>query len=162
LTIELEAAYLRYGPLVFRRCRRLLGSDAQAEEAMQDVFVKLWKQRETLSDQALTSLLFRMATQVSLNRLRTRRRHPESSDDALLLELAAVPDGDMRGLAAALLSRLLGKEPVSTRVMATLHFVDGMTLEEVAAEVGMSVSGVRKRLRALRARASLLAEVEHG
>ena len=35
--------------------------------------------------------------------------------------------------------------------MATLHFVDGLTLEEVAGEVGMSVSGVRKRLRALRA-----------
>jgi RNA polymerase sigma-70 factor (ECF subfamily) len=35
--------------------------------------------------------------------------------------------------------------------MATLHFVDGLTLEEVAREVGMSVSGVRKRLRALRA-----------
>jgi RNA polymerase sigma-70 factor (ECF subfamily) len=35
--------------------------------------------------------------------------------------------------------------------MAMLHYVDGMTLAEVADEVGMSVSGVRKRLRGLRA-----------
>ena len=35
--------------------------------------------------------------------------------------------------------------------MAILHYVDGMTLQEVADEVGMSVSGVRKRLRGLRA-----------
>jgi len=34
--------------------------------------------------------------------------------------------------------------------MAVLHYVDGMTLEEVARETGYSVSGVRKRLRALR------------
>jgi RNA polymerase sigma-70 factor (ECF subfamily) len=34
--------------------------------------------------------------------------------------------------------------------MAVLHHVDGLTLEEVARECGMSVSGVRKRLRALR------------
>jgi RNA polymerase sigma-70 factor (ECF subfamily) len=34
--------------------------------------------------------------------------------------------------------------------MAVLHFLDGMTLEEVAGECGMSVSGVRRRLRALR------------
>jgi RNA polymerase sigma-70 factor (ECF subfamily) len=34
--------------------------------------------------------------------------------------------------------------------MAVLHFVDGLTLEEVAAETGLSVSGVRKRLRGLR------------
>ena len=34
--------------------------------------------------------------------------------------------------------------------MAVLHYVDGMTLEQVAHECGMSVSGVRKRLRGLR------------
>ena len=36
------------------------------------------------------------------------------------------------------------------RTMAVLHYVDGMTLEQVARECGMSVSGVRKRLRGLR------------
>ena len=35
--------------------------------------------------------------------------------------------------------------------MAVLHYVDRMTLEEVAEEMGMSVSGVRKRLRGLHA-----------
>ena len=34
--------------------------------------------------------------------------------------------------------------------MAVLHYVDGLTLEQVAAETGLSVSGVRKRLRKLR------------
>ncbi len=36
--------------------------------------------------------------------------------------------------------------------MAVMHWVDGMTHEEVAREFGMSVSGVRKRLRQLQAR----------
>jgi DNA-directed RNA polymerase specialized sigma24 family protein len=40
---------------------------------------------------------------------------------------------------------------VSTRTIAVLHLVDGMTYEEVAREVGLAVSGVRKRLRTLRA-----------
>jgi RNA polymerase sigma-70 factor (ECF subfamily) len=35
--------------------------------------------------------------------------------------------------------------------MAVMHYVDGMTYEEVAREVGLSVSGVRKRLRTLKA-----------
>jgi RNA polymerase sigma-70 factor (ECF subfamily) len=34
--------------------------------------------------------------------------------------------------------------------MAVLHYVDRLTLEETAVEVGLSVSGVRKRLRRLR------------
>ena len=56
-----------------------------------------------------------------------------------------------------LLERLVGRHQEATRTMAVLHFQDGMTLEEVAGEVGMSVSGVRKRLRGLRAS---LGEVE--
>lgn len=162
MAIDLEATYLRYGPLVYRRCRTLLRSDAQAEEAMQDVFVKLWQQRDSLHDGALSSLLFQMATQVSLNRLRTRRRHPEDADDARLMEIASATDEDERSTAALLLDKILGREPVSTRLIATLHYVDGMTLEEVAAEVSMSVSGVRKRLRTLRERVVAPVEVEHG
>jgi RNA polymerase sigma-70 factor (ECF subfamily) len=46
----------------------------------------------------------------------------------------------------------------STQVMAVLHHVDGLTFEEVAREVGLSVSGVRKRLRGLRARLEALEE----
>jgi RNA polymerase sigma-70 factor (ECF subfamily) len=38
-------------------------------------------------------------------------------------------------------------------VIAVLHLVDGLSLEETARETGMSVSGVRKRLRQLRERA---------
>ena len=46
----------------------------------------------------------------------------------------------------------LGIEPASTRTMATLHLLDGMTLQEVADAVGLSVSGVRKRLRTFQAK----------
>jgi Sigma-70 region 2 len=74
---DLEACYRRYGPLVHRRCLRLLRSEAQAEEAMHDVFVELLRRQERIEDRGLSSLLFQIATHVSLNRLRTRRRHPE-------------------------------------------------------------------------------------
>ena len=56
------------------------------------------------------------------------------------------------------IERIFRREKPSTRVMAVLHYVDGMTLEEVAREVGLSVSGVRKRLRTLKARVKSLEE----
>jgi len=49
-----------------------------------------------------------------------------------------------------LLNRLFKKHPENSRTIAVLHYIDGMTLEEVAAEVNMSVGGVRKRLRSLK------------
>ena len=69
----------------------------------------------------------------------------------LLERIAHAGDGD-RTTARSVLARLFARDDDgSTQTMAVLHLVDGMTLEEVAAEVGMSVSGVRKRLRRLRA-----------
>ena len=48
-----------------------------------------------------------------------------------------------------MLDRIFARVPESSRTIAVMHLVDGMTLEEVADAVGLSVSGVRKRLRAL-------------
>lgn len=118
---------------------------------MQDVFVRLLAHQESLSSTGLSSLLYRIATQVSLNKLRGQRRRPEDADDELLARIANAIDGEAATGAKKLLARLFGKEPESTLVMATLHLYDGLTLEEVARETGMSVSGVRKRLRGLRA-----------
>ena len=49
-----------------------------------------------------------------------------------------------------MLAQIFSREQPSTKTIAVLHLLDGLTLEEVAAEVGLSVSGVRKRLRTLR------------
>jgi RNA polymerase sigma-70 factor (ECF subfamily) len=151
--IDIEQAYRRHGPMVLRRCRWLLRDEARALDAMHDVFVELLRRSETLDESAPSGLLMKVATNVCLNRLRTQRRHPEDADDALLMQLAAAsPDSESRSAARGFLDRLFRNEAESTVTIAVLHYVDRMTLEEVADEVGLSVSGVRKRLRTLRTR----------
>jgi len=161
MALDVEGTYLRYGPLVLRRCRKLLRHDAQAQDAMQDVFVSLLRHGERLDETALSALLLRIATNMCLNKLRTARRHPEDRDDELLARIASADvgegdgDAESRTVASGVLARLFrADDPLaaSTRTIATMHLVDGMTLEEVARESGLSVSGVRKRLRTLRGR----------
>src|SRR5947209_352564 len=94
MSLDVEGTYLRYGPLVLRRCRKLLRHDAQAQDAMQDVFVSLLRHEARLDASALSALLLRMATNVCLNKLRTARRHPEDRDDELLQRIAGAADGD--------------------------------------------------------------------
>jgi len=144
--LDVEALYRRYGPMVVRRCRFLLRHEEEAADVAQEVFVRLLRHRERLTDRHPSSLLYRMATNLSLNRLRDRRRREELPGDDLLNRIARLDRLD----APLLLDRLFGRQPESTRTMAVLHHVDGLTLEEVARECGMSVSGVRRRLRLLR------------
>ena len=166
LALDVESHYLRYGPMVLRRCRALLRDPAKAEDAMHDVFVAVLRSEDRLNDEAPGALLLRVATNVCLNRLRGERRRPEEAqaDDDVALRIAqaddAGGDAESRTLARNLLGKLFGAgDPLaaSTRSLAFMHLVDGMTLEEVAREARLSVSGVRKRLRGLKGR---LAELE--
>ena len=166
MALDVESHYLRYGPMVLRRCRTLLRDPAKAEDAMQDVFVSLIRHEDRLRDEAPGALLLRVATNVCLNRLRGEKRRPEDAheDDELALRIAQADDGggdaESRTLARSVLGKLFGADDplaASTRSLAFMHLVDGMTLEEVARESRLSVSGVRKRLRGLKGR---LAELE--
>lgn len=138
--------------MVLRRCRRLLRDEEKAVDAMHDVFVKVLRREGVLHDDRPAGLLLRIATNECLNRLRGERRRPEDHDEELLLQIADATDHEARNVARRMLDRLLGEEPDSTRLVLVLHLVDGLTLEETAAEVGLSVSGVRKRLRTMKAR----------
>ena len=141
--------------MVLRRCRQLLRAEDEALDACQDVFVRLIERRARLDGRYPSSLLYTMATNICLNRIRDRARHPEmpgtldAQDEKLrTIALAESPGGESE--ARLLLDWLFDRHPASSRTMAVLHYVDGLTLEQVAAETGLSVSGVRKRLRQLR------------
>jgi RNA polymerase sigma factor (sigma-70 family) len=156
VTIDVGKYYRSYGPMVLRRCRALLGNEDLARDAMHDVFLKLLDNEASLDDSGPSSLLYRMATNISLNKIRDRRRKGEQSD-SLLERIAHAEDLQRETQARSLLSKVFARVPETTGAMAVMHLYDGLTLEEVAAEYGLSVSGVRKRLYGLRAE---LAELE--
>jgi RNA polymerase sigma factor (sigma-70 family) len=148
--LDVEALTRRYAPMVLRRCRRLLRNEDDALDACQDVFVRVLHYRQSLRWTHPSSLLYRIATNVCLNRIRDRRREPVDADEGRLMAIACADDAAAGTEAGMLLDRLFGRQPESSRTIAVLHYMDGLTLEEVAQMTGLSVSGVRKRLRKLR------------
>ncbi|HHO50270.1 MAG TPA: sigma-70 family RNA polymerase sigma factor [Deltaproteobacteria bacterium] len=157
--VDIQTLYERYAPMIHRRCRALLRNDEEALEAMQDVFVEVCRRRDRLEVASPSSFLYRTATNVCLNRIRSRRRRPQDADTELVERIATSPVAEERSLINVFLDRVFARELPNTREMAVMHLVDGMTLEEVAGEVGLSVSGVRKRLRLLKAHVAELKEV---
>ena len=158
MEIDVLALYERYGPMVLRRCRQLLKDHALAKDAMHDVFVKLVENKGQLTADAPSALLYRIATNLCLNIIRDKKRmvyrdvDAESSEDDRLLErIAGIDDMTEQIAAGNILEKIFRRHPESTRTIAVMHLFDGMTLEEVAEHVGMSVSGVRKRLKMLQA-----------
>lgn len=149
--LNIEELYEKYGPMVFRRCKFLLGNEEKALDALQDVFVRLIERKEKISE-VCCSFLYRIATTVCLNKIRSERLRSFSSIDDTVLDIAEYrsESHEDRTITALVLERLFVGMKENTRYMAVLHYVDGLTLEETARELHMSVSGVRKRLSVLR------------
>jgi RNA polymerase sigma-70 factor, ECF subfamily len=156
--LDVEALYRKYGPMVLRRCRSLLRNEEKARDAMQETFVQLLRRGEALSGDAPSSLLYCIATNTCLNVLRSEKRRPEGEDGGLLESIAGSDDVEALGEARSLLDGIFEGEAASTRTMAVLVYVDGLTLEEAARRVGLSVSGLRKRLAGLKARTRIYME----
>lgn len=139
---ELAHLYERYGQLTLRRCERLLGSAADADDAMHDVFLRA--QRSSAPRVAGSTLvwLYRIATHCCYDRLRSRVR-------AQRHQLAVAPGEPMMNADAdrqALLSMVLRKVDAVTCELGLLHHVDGLTQDEIASESGYSRRTVGKRL----------------
>ncbi|MGA2641018.1 MAG: sigma-70 family RNA polymerase sigma factor [Spirochaetia bacterium] len=149
-SIDVEALYFRYGPMVFRRCRQLLGSDDMAADAQQETFVRVLRRRDSLHARHASSLLYRIATNICLNVMRGIRRRPTVSVEPLLDGLAGRERMEDRILDSFVLDQVFSTAREGTRLAAEMHYLEGCTLAETAEEVDLSISGVRKRLRALR------------
>lgn len=157
--MDVEELYRKYGPMVLRRCRSLLKREDLALDALQDVIVQVLRNQNRLQDRGLSSLLYTIATNVCLNVLRRERRETTGPDEEILLTIAWAEDHAEKTVARGVTDQFFTGDLASSRTLAVYYFVDGMTLEETAQAVGLSVSGVRKRLDKIKNRGKALREV---
>lgn len=145
---ELAEAYRRFGTVVLRRCLRLLRDDSEAEDALQDTFMKLWRYGRAYA-QAESKLLwlYRVADRCCFDRLGRRPRSTDQLDR--IAESAAAADGRPgweRVEDGDLLDKLLGAVDDRMRRIAVLYYVDDMSQEEIATETGWSRQTINKQL----------------
>jgi len=137
--------YRDYGPAVFRRCLRLLHDREAAQDATQEVFMRLVKNMDRLAVRGdALPWIYRVTTNHCLNVLRNSGRHAE---DLLPADL----ESEGRPAAEALPDRrlaqeLLGRFDADTQAVVVGVYVDGMEREEVATALGISKRTVSRRL----------------
>lgn len=144
--------YATYGPVVYRRCVKLLRDREAARDATQDVFVKLVRDiRRLTGPEDPLPWIYRVSTNHCLTLIRSRRRRgPEAAGDAESLEVAA-PNAayPSSALARAVLTRF----DAGTQAVAVGVLVDGMEHTELAEVLGVSRKTVQRRLDRFLARA---------
>lgn len=145
--LELATLYEQYGFLVQRRCLALLGNAADAEDAVQETFLRV-RRLGARPDTSPLAWLYTIASHCAFDLISKRRREsPESPEKLPELDTRRAGSGDdpdHRAVIGAVLRTL----DDNTRTIGVLHYVDGYTQEEVAVQTGYSRKTVGKKLKA--------------
>lgn len=123
----------------------MIGDRTEAEEATQDVFVRLWSKLSLYRGESLfTTWLHRLAVNVVLTRRKTESRHTDRAASGELLELVpqeGLPVGLSMDLEAA-----IGGLPEGARRVFILHDVEGYKHEEIGSMLGITSGGSKAQL----------------
>ncbi|MCC6336986.1 MAG: RNA polymerase sigma factor [Myxococcales bacterium] len=138
--------YRKFGPAIYSRCRRLLKDDALAEDATQEVFVRVLRHIESAPDDASAlAWIYRISTNFCLNQIRDRGRQAETTDPSDIPEQPTEhPEPTMMDRDLAL--KLVSRAPEKLRAAALLYYMDGLEQEQIAKTLGISRRTVINRL----------------
>jgi RNA polymerase sigma-70 factor, ECF subfamily len=157
----------RHQERVMRVCLRLLLSTADAQDACQEIFIKISERLHMYQPSAqFGTWLYRITVNHCLNVLRSRRRRkwlsPFSKEPATLLEIAATDDDPLQNTEKQerqhQVRLALAALPEEQRLAVVLHRYEGLSYEEIAQVLQVSVSAVESRL--YRAKQNLLRLLE--
>ena len=155
MAIDIAGWYEKYSPMVIRRCRALLRNSDEAMDAVHDVFINLIKAGNRLEGSYPSSLLYTMATNLCLNRLRAKKREAPGSLTGEGEALFQVDENFSQVDAKLLVDSILEDESEETRTILFMYFSDGMTLKEIGDALELSISGVKKKIDSFKKRARL-------
>lgn len=154
----LAELYDRLGGRAYGLAYSILGDSSEAEEAVSDGFLQLWRQSEEYSEKrgSLETMLLMIVRSRALDRLRARTRRArlaEGADHDVAANTTGGPgrDPEEAGLARVVVegpvSDALGVLEVGQRRVIELAYLGGMTHSEIAEELGVPLGTVKTRLR---------------
>jgi RNA polymerase sigma-70 factor (ECF subfamily) len=145
-------------PPLFRLAFRLLGSEAEARECVQDTLIRAHERADQFrGDAAHSTWLHKICVSIALNRLRARKRKEarevslDDPDHAPAVPASGPPESDpyLRDR----LFKAIDALPDGYRTVFLMFDVEGYTHEEIAASLGVTVGTSKAQL--FRARAKL-------
>lgn len=136
--------YRSYGPLIYARCRKMLGDDVAAEDAAQETFIRAYKHLDKVkSTREALPWIYRIATHYCLNVQRAGKQRA--------VPVAETPERPGEHAEDSLshrdfLLKLLDRLPEKVHTVAWLHHVEGLEVGEVALMLDISRRTVMYRL----------------
>ena len=147
----LAVVYDVHAGVAFGIARRVTGSEALAEEVVQEVFFELWERPERFDPRRgrLRTYVAMLAHRRAVDRVRAEvaRQSREHRFESESVAGSTVEDQVVAHDEAALARRSLARLPDEQRACIELAYFSGMTFREVAAHLGIAEGTAKSRIR---------------
>lgn len=132
---------------LFRLAKLFLRNREEAEDALQEVLLRLWSHRQELDTyHSLEALAVRMTKNLCLDKLKAHRNQ-KMTDEAALLQVTADGISPYRQAeladSAQLMRRLMDELPDQQKLILHLRDVEEYTFEEIEQVTGLSINNIR-------------------
>ena len=136
-----DALVVRHQNRLYLQALSYLRAEEDARDALQDAFLKAFRQLETLKEPSrFPAWVGRILRNVCLNRLREDRRRRAMADSVVeRTDTEAHPEPAV--IRRAAFQELLSKLPEKSVLAFTLHYLEGRSIQEVALRTGTTPSG---------------------
>ena len=139
-----ERLAARWYPRLLRTARRLLQDEEQAKVAVQEAWIAILRGIAGLKDPTrFAPWAFGILRRKCVDRIRTARARRGRAGGPPVEELAAAPEGIDDRLA---ILQAFARLPRDQRLAAHLHYVEGLSLGEIAAVADVPEGTVKSRL----------------
>lgn len=124
-----------------------VGDAALAEDIVQETYIKVWAMRDDIRNETVKALLYKITGNFSLNHLKHRKvvyNFENNYDPEVQSESA-----DSNIITAEFnkeLQAIIASIPEKARVVFLLNRIDGLTYEEIADRLDLSVKAIEKRM----------------
>jgi RNA polymerase sigma-70 factor (ECF subfamily) len=147
----LEALYDRHARSVYALARKILRSTGDAEEVLQDVFVRVWKRAGEFDTRrgSSTAWLMTLAHHAAIDAYRRLRPNAQNTplDDLTVNTLAPTEHPDDRRLERLAAAQALDTLEASERLVVEGLYYTGLSHTQLAAQIGMPLGTLKTRAR---------------
>ncbi|MBR9922128.1 MAG: sigma-70 family RNA polymerase sigma factor [Bacteroidetes bacterium] len=138
---------MHFAPKVFLLCRRYAIDKAEAEDFLQECFIKLFQEIKKFDPEkgAFGAWLYRLSTNTILQELRKKKRRVPLSFPERLPE-PLQPDPELELISDAQLQKAVSDLPDGYRMVLNLYIFEKWSHRDIAIELGITESSSRSQL----------------
>jgi RNA polymerase sigma-70 factor (ECF subfamily) len=147
---EFKERVLPVSHRIFRYANRLLGNEHDAEDVVQEIWMKLWERRDQLGNiKSMEAFAYRMTRNLCLDKIKLKKPtyYDDREEGSFRYEEADISLDPQSSLelkdTMERVNQIIGHLPEQQKTLLQMRDVEGLEYEEIADITGLEVNAIR-------------------